>query len=86
MFCVLVTGERFVFVVKSMTPVLKLWLDALKPKPLPVSGLERMRSGLGACLGIGFTAVISLMRAVYHVQSAFRNEVRRSQKCDALFG
>lgn len=46
-----------------MTPALKLWLDALKPKPLPVSGLERMRSGLGACLGIGFTALISLLIA-----------------------
>ncbi|UDF03652.1 HPP family protein [Asticcacaulis sp. AND118] len=44
-----------------MAPTFKTWLDALKPKPLPVSGLERMRSALGACLGIGFAALISLL-------------------------
>lgn len=46
-----------------MAITIKPWLDAFMPKPLPVSGLERMRSGLGACLGIGFTALISLLIA-----------------------
>lgn len=43
-----------------MSPTFKLWLNALKPKPLPVSGAERIRSALGALVGIGFTAFISL--------------------------
>ncbi|MDC7682611.1 HPP family protein [Asticcacaulis sp. BYS171W] len=46
-----------------MTVTFSQWLDALKPKPLPVSGLERMRSALGAFIGICFTALTCLLFA-----------------------
>ncbi|ESQ81022.1 HPP family protein [Asticcacaulis sp. YBE204] len=44
-----------------MTHAFFQWLDALKPKPLPVSGLERMRGALGAFIGIGITALTCLL-------------------------
>ncbi|MFT4090143.1 MAG: HPP family protein [Asticcacaulis sp.] len=42
------------------------WLEAFRPKPFPVSFAERLKSAAGAFVGIGLTALISILIARYY--------------------
>jgi len=46
-----------------MTAFLTAWLEAFRPKPFPVSFIERLKSAAGAFAGLGLTALLSLFIA-----------------------
>lgn len=49
-----------------MSVTLSAWLEALKPKSLPVSFAERVKSAGGAMIGIGLTALLSIFIARFY--------------------